>query len=301
MNKLSDIITISREEDINVIIIDTTHSCLMSSSDVNPGLIKEARDWVTYKPFVEKYGWLFSYQQEDLVSIFVLSQLLRNFKLICHPIEQDLNSSLNMLNLRTSMVNWILKTCIWNRKEEGFIVEFEEFRKSGYLPGFRWVELEKAKVGNWISRAIHTVKFFYRQMKRYEPESKIYFLNSSSHVNQAVICGGIADVWRSHNYMGYQDESQVDNLLKILKGSSQPRLSQVLDIVDFYAIDFMGHDLGYARHLKIYSKSDMSQIVEDLIGNFDSFIKEYRRIYKECDNLKDFGDQLQELITRYGR
>lgn len=283
-----------------LLTIDTTQSNFMGCEQ-NPLLSNEISDWDRYKSFAEQYGLVLSLYTEDFVSIFVLSQLLQDFNIFCHPNEQEEKSSLNRLDLDTNLVNWIYKTCIYHDQEYSYTVEFEEFKDSGYFPPFKWSDFEKTVQGNLLSRMWNKARFIYEQSKSRVPQSKMYRLTHSSHIHQAVICGGNSDVYKCTNYMGFETEVQGNHIVALLSNKKKPSLQHVLDYAKFYAIDFKGEDLGYARQLKIYSKSSFTKLVTKLEGNFNTFLEEFKRINIESESLDQYEVKMNKLIRKFGR
>jgi len=266
----------------------------------NPKLSEQISNWELYRPFAEKYGLILTMYVEDFISIYVLSQLLREYALICHPDEQSESSSLNNLNLKTKFAKWICKTCIYYDKDYNYTVDFEEFNDSGFNPAFKWSDLEKTVKGSIASKMINKIKFVYQQTKAHVSESKMYYLLNSEHVHQAVICGGNSDVYKCPNYIGYKTEIQEQKIKDILRNAKKPKLGDILEYAHFYALDFKGEDLGYARHLKIYSKSDLSGLKSRLEESFTPFAKEFKRISLECENLDQFEIKMNILLKEYG-
>lgn len=300
MTELSDILTLNEKDGMFLLTIDTTRSNFMGC-ERNPLLGNEIANWDTYKPFADQYGLVLSLYVEDFVSIFVLSQLLQDFKIFCHPDEQDENSSLNRLNLDTNLVKWIYKTCIYHDQEYNYTVEFEEFKDSGYFPPFKWSDFEKTVKGNLLARMWNKARFIYEQSKARVSQSKMYRLTHSSHIYQAVICGGNSDVYKCPNYLGFETEAQGYNIVALLADKKKPSLHDVLNYASFFAIDFKGEDMGYARQLKIYSKLNFAELVSKLEDNFNSFLEEFKRINIESESLDQFEAKMNKLIRKYGR
>ena len=295
MKTISDIIDLSYRNGIYLLSIDTTRSNIMGCES-NLNLNKIISDWDQYRPFADKYGLVLTSWVEEFVSIFVLSQLLKEFKLICHPDEQDKNSSLNNLNLQTTSAKWIYKTCIFYDREYNYTVDFEEFRESSYFPQFKWSDFIKTVNGNFISRIVNKIKFVHKQFKSHVLASTMYYLLNPRHVHQAVICGGNSDVYKCPNYIGYKTEMQESKIIEILNNTQEPNLDKILDYANFYAIDFKGEDIGYARLLKIYSKSDLHGILRKLEESFEPFIVELKKMFSECETLEKFENRMNLLL-----
>jgi|GEM_PF-5611774 len=284
MKDIDDITTYQVKDGVNIWTIDTTRSDLIDF-EINEELFKAVKNWETHKSFVDKIGLMFNYP-EDYISVFILSSLLKQYKVYCHSSEQQTNSSLEKQNIEYRMVSWIYTEEIHHDPDYKCRTVSKEFR-------------------NNVFTEYNDKRGFFRVIwdlvtKGSEPKSKMYKLKNGLDVHQAVICGGNSDVFKCNNYFAFKNEEQVNNIVRILSSKKEPNFEDLLQNCEIFIADFKGEDIGYARQMKLFSKIKEQDVVHNLFSNFKYFRRELKAIMLDSKNLEEFHIAVDKLEIKYG-
>jgi hypothetical protein len=283
MKKIEDIVAYEFLNEIHKWSINTTKSNTIGF-DKNSRLSSEVNSWDIHKQFVEKYGLMFSYP-EDFVSIYILISLFKNSNIFCHPGVQNSDISLEKDNLSHTFIRWL----------------FEEEIHYDNMNNFKTVSCEFSEnVFEDFSDNRGFFKVFWDMAINNSPRSKLYELRNTRHIHQAVICGGNSDVYKYTNYIGVDSEDQKREVLRILSSKNKPTLDQILSNCKFFVMDFKGEDFGYARQMNIYSKKNIKEEIENIIGNFSKFQEELKYININTTDLNEYQSKLNSLEIKYG-
>lgn len=283
MDKIDNITTYSKNDGIHSWIFNTTKSNLFGF-ERNENLSLEIRDWEKHKHFVNKYGLMFMYP-EDYLSIYILISLLKNFRILFHPDEQEKDSTIDKLNLGFLEARWLYDEEIHYDSENNYSIVSQNFHTNVF---------QENSNNRGLMQAI------YNLVVKSNPKSRIYELSNSFQVHQAVICGGNGDVYKCPNYIGVNTQDEIDKIIEILSSNKKPNLNKILDACQFFILDYKGEDLGYARQLKIYSKKDISTRINEMCVRFSQFQQELKLLNQNCASLKGYEMELGKIEIKYG-
>lgn len=205
MEKIEDILNSTTSNEVSRWTVNTTKSNLIGY-ERNEKLSQEIANWEIHKNFAEKYGLMFHYP-EDYISIYIIISLLKNFRILCHPDEQQTNSSIDNLRLEYDNVRWLYTEEIHYDKEDKYNIYSKEFYSTAYY--------------DFTDRR-GLLKILWDLTFKKNPKSRIYELSNSYQIHQTVICGGNGDVHKCPNYYGIRTDEQKKSIIKILSSQENP-------------------------------------------------------------------------------
>lgn len=277
MDQLKDILTFEKIEGVNCWTFDTTRSNLIEVVR-NEELQSEIEDWQTFRHFSDKYNRIL-HNPEEYVYIFIICTLLKDNKILYHPIEQDERSYFYKTGMHFNLVRWFYREVITHDKEYNYTIETRGLH------------------GQVFSSDNDNRSFFkvlYDLIMDKTPKSRIYEISNSEQAQQAV--SGGSDVYRGSNYFAVKDEHQRLRLINILSDNKKPTFDQLLSACIFFIMEFKGEDLGLASHFKIYSTHDIGGVIDLILRKFGSFQTRLKEIALNSESLQEYEISVNGLL-----
>lgn len=283
MNKIENITSYEKVNEVHIWTFDTTNSILFGENR-NEHLEAEIANWSEHKKFVDKFGFMFLYP-EDYIPIYILMSLLTQNRIIYHPSHQQEDSAITKLNIPYLETRWLYSEEI--QYDKNYITQIVQQKFSAQV-------FEANNDNRRLPKVICDLI-----MNRHA-KSRMYELLNSHHIHQSVINGGNSDVYQCTNYIGIQTEIELNNIKKLLSSTKKPSMNQILDSSTFFILNFKGEDLGYARQMKILSKTNMHSTIKKICSQFDGFKQRLEKLNSTCTNLEDYQLKLRMLEMKYG-